>query len=340
MKFDKENKKNNILINIFKKNNYKKGDNYKINNLINIQIHIKKKFGKNKKKYKLTLICLCFMIINIFSYIKYKQILIPFFKQPNLLNIYIVTHKDFVNVLSSPVYKILCDEKSVLKKVYNLPIIETNKDNILFPKKRGYGECSKIYPIWKLYKEGILKSKYVGINHYKRIFPFKNNIPDLDKIFKNYDAILKKRFKLGITIREQFNYGHIAKFLNESVDIIKEKFPEYYQYAISLLEKRWGNFCNIFIMKKEDFIKWGDLVFGVLLELDKRYNLTTDNDISKLIIKESKRLNKKVNIPYQSRLEGFLSERISNIFYQRHFKKVYEIPTLNGRFIYQKNPKF
>ena len=158
-------------------------------------------------------------IINIFSYLKNKQILIPFFKQPTLLNIYIVTHKDFVNVLSSPVYKILCDEKSILKKVYNLPIIETNKDNILFPKKRGYGECSKIYSIWKLYKEGILKSKYVGINHYKRIFPFKNNIPDLDEIFKNYDAILKKRRQFRNTIREQFNYCHIAKFLNESVDI-------------------------------------------------------------------------------------------------------------------------
>ena len=93
-------------------------------------------------------------------------------------------------------------------------------------------------------------------------------------------------------------------------------------------------------MKKEDFIKWGDFVFGVLLEFDKRYNLTTDNDISKLIIKESKRLNKKFNVLYQSRLEGFLCERIGNIFYQRHFKKVYEIPTLDGRFIYQKDPIF
>jgi hypothetical protein len=88
-------------------------------------------------------------------------------------------------------------------------------------------------------------------------------------------------------------------------------------------------------MKKEDFIKWGEFVFGVLLELDKRYNLTTDNDISKLIIKEAKKLNKKLNIPYQSRLEASLSERIGNIFYQRHFKKVYEIPTLDKSFIYQ-----
>ena len=76
-------------------------------------------------------------------------------------------------------------------------------------------------------------------------------------------------------------------------------------------------------MKKEDFIKWGEFVFGVLLEFDKRYNLTTGNDISNLIIKEGKKINKTLNIAYQSRLEGFLSERIGNIFYARHFKKAY-----------------
>jgi hypothetical protein len=276
-------------------------------------------------------------MINIFSYLKNKQISNPFYEPPKLLNIYIVTHKDFINILSSPVYKILCDEKSKLQLKYNIPIIETNKDNILFPKRRGYGECSKIYPIWKLYKKGILKSKYVGINHYRRIFAFKNNIPDLDEIFKNYDVILRIRSRFKYTLREQFNGGCIAKFLNESIDIILEKFPVYYQYAINVLEQKWGNFCNVFIMKKEDFIKWGEFVFGVLLEFDKRYNLTTDNDISNLIIKEAKKLNKTLNIAHQSRLEGFLSERIGNIFYQRHFKKAYEIPTLEKRFIYELN---
>ena len=32
---------------------------------------------------------------------------------------------------------------------------------------------------------------------------------------------------------------------------------------------------------------------------------------------------------YQSRLEGFLSDRISGIFYEKHFQKIYEIPVIN-----------
>jgi hypothetical protein len=159
------------------------------------------------------------MIINIFSYLKNKQILTPFFKHPTLINIYIATHKDFVNILSSPVYKILCDEKSILKQVYNLSIIETNKDNILFPKRRGYSECSKIYSIWKLYKKGILESKYVGINHYRRIFPFKNNIPDLEEIFKNYDVILKKR-----------NSRKISRILSICKKSFRKKMGKFLQY--------------------------------------------------------------------------------------------------------------
>ena len=316
--------------------NHKKRDKYSTNNLINnIQASIKKK----KNIFKFILICLflifimiimailAILSINIYSQKNNKEKLFPFIRPQEFLNIYISTHKDFVNNLTSPIYKILCDEKSELKQEYNLTIIETNKNNILYPKRVGYSEGSKIYYIWKLYKEGNLNSKYVGFIHYRRIFPFKNNIPDLDEIFKNYDAIIKSRFVYEVTVREHFNEHHIGHFLNESLEIIREKFPEYYQYALNFLEKKYANFCNIFIMKKEDFIKWGEFVFGVLIEFDRRYNLTTDKDIRKLIIKEAS--NKPLDINFQRRLQAYLSERISNFFYERHFKKIYEITTLD-----------
>ena len=84
-------------------------------------------------------------------------------------------------------------------------------------------------------------------------------------------------------------------------------------------------------MKKDDFIKQGEFLFGVLLELDRRYNLTTNEDIQNLLKEEIKRSNKlKMDLlNYQMRLEGFLSERISGIFYEKHFQKIYEIPVVN-----------
>ena len=130
---------------------------------------------------------------------------------------------------------------------------------------------------------------------------------------------------LGKSIYQHFKEHHIIHFLDESIDIIKEKFPDYYPYAHIALSKTWANFCNIFIMKKDDFIEWGEFVYGVIFELDRRYNLTSDDDIKNLITEEMKKYKVKYTIEYQSRLEGFIIERLSIIFYDKQFTKKHEM---------------
>ena len=242
------------------------------------------------------------------------------------VNLFISTHKDFTNkVLDNPAYKIICDDLTQLKNNYSLEIIPTDKNNILYPKRRAYGECAKMYYIWTLYKAGNISTKYVGFAHYRRVFEFKNNIPDLHAIFLKHDVILPHIAKLDENLYDQFRRNHIVHFLDESMDIIQEKFPEYYPTAVQTFSKKTMYFCNIFLMKKEDFIKWGEFVYGVVLELDKRYNLTSDEDIKKLITVEFNKYKPEYNIDYQSRLEGFLIERLSNVFFRKRFKKTYEI---------------
>ena len=65
-----------------------------------------------------------------------------------------------------------------------------------------------------------------------------------------------------MTIYQQFADCHYVSFLDECVDIIKEKYLEYF-------------------------------VFGILLEQDKKYNLKTDDDIKNLIIKREGKKSKK-----------------------------------------------
>ena len=67
-------------------------------------------------------------------------------KNETIVNLYISTHKDFDNkLIVNPNYKILCDDRSQLKNNYSIEIISTNTSkNILFPKRIGYGEGSKI----------------------------------------------------------------------------------------------------------------------------------------------------------------------------------------------------
>ena len=90
-----------------------------------------------------------------------------------------------------------------------------------------------------------------------------------------------------------------------------------------------SNYCNIFIAKKDDFIKFGEFVFGVLFELDRRFNLNTDDDIKKYVIKIANESKRTINVDYQARQEAFAMERIGNIFYDHHWKKRYELRTVS-----------
>ena len=240
-----------------------------------------------------------------------------------LVNFYISTHKYFPNEIKNrSYYTILCDRKNQLKNKYALDIIETCNDNELYPKNIDYSECSKIYYIWKKYKVGEISSEYVGFFHYRRVFPFKNRVPDLIEIFSNYDVILHKELNLRMTIREHFDKYHFVEFLDEVLDIIKNNFTDYYQTALKSFIRTNFNICNIFIMKQEDFIKYGEFLFGVLMEFDKRHNLNTDEDLKNFVIQEINKTGKKnFRVNYQRRVEAFLSERISQIFYDYHFKK-------------------
>ena len=166
-------------------------------------------------------------------------------------------------------------------------------------------------------------------NKINRIFHFQNHVPNLNKIFTKYDVIINRESNLKKSIKDQFSYFHCGNLLDEVVEIIKNNFPEYYSTAINTLNRTSLSCCNIFIMKKDDFIKYGEFVFGILMEFDRRHNLTNDEDIQNFIKTEFKKLGKnKYNIFYQSRHEGFILERISNIFYAHHFKNKYQIAAI------------
>ena len=240
---------------------------------------------------------------------------------------FIITHKDFKQNITGNFFKIVTDDATTLKLNYKIGLIYSKDNNPLYPKKISYGEISKMYYIWKNYRP---LPKYVGFNHYRRYFRLGDNTPDLDVIFKNYDVILNNAANMrSLTIMQQFKKFHTEYALDEAIEIIKNIKPEYYETALKTMNSSIVYFCNLFVMKSEDFLKWGEFVFPILFEYDKRHNLNNDSDVEKYILKEwGKYEKKKLNINYQRRLGGFLAERLSNIFYNHHFKNKYEVNVL------------
>ena len=256
----------------------------------------------------------------------------------NNINIFIMTHKDFYNNLKNQIYKIVADSPNQLKTKYDLKVIYANKGKI-FNKSEAYGEMAKLYYIYELYKNGNLSSKYIGLNHYRRYFQFLDDIPDFDKIFKNYDIILNAKCTLHNNLETQYCTTHICKSLHEVIKILKEIKPEYYRTAIESLKSKEIYDCNLFIMKKEDFFKYCEFIYDILFEYDRRHNFTCQKDIINYV----KNYFPKENISYQMRLEGFLSERLSTIFFKHNFKKIKIFPIItiyNNLYINEERNKF
>jgi len=234
------------------------------------------------------------------------------------LKIFIMTHKDFDNIRFDPVYNIVVNDKTELKNNYSLNIIYANEGK-LYNMSRAYGEMSKLYYIYQLYKNETISSKYIGLNHYRRNFVFKDNIPYIEYIFKKHDVILTKQMNLHTSIRKQFCLNHICRHYDEMINIIKEIKPEYYKTAKRISRGRKFYIGNIFIMKKEDFFKYCNFMFDILFEFDKRNSFNSDNDVLEYM---KKIYDNSTIYYYQSRLEGFLSERLSNIFFNKYFKRI------------------
>ncbi len=242
------------------------------------------------------------------------------------LDIFIFTHKTPKFIPSNKCYKMValeCDKDKVncnLEKI----VCDSSKDNI-FNFERAYSEGSRIYYLWKNYP---LK-EYVGTAHYRRFFDFIDNIPNLDNLFKTYDAILPK-FDLWTTVKNQYTLNHNLKDLNKIIEIINEYYPEYSDAAKTFIDG--DNFipCNIFIMKKEMFNEYCEFVFGVLDKYNAIMGFENDLDVFNWVINHfedytSNRVGMLYSIPYQARIQSFLLERISNIFYNKKIKNPYMV---------------
>lgn len=192
----------------------------------------------------------------------------------------------------------------------------------LLKMEHSYSEGARIHYLWKHYP---LKD-YVGTAHYRRFFKY---IPNIEEILDKYDAILPK-FNLGWeSILKNYKYCHNEEDLLKCIDILKEKFPEYADDADYVLSHDYFIPCNIFILKKEMFCSWCEFVFGILGEFDEQMGFKTDLDVYNHVVNNmDKYVDGKGGLPnsstaYQSRVQAFLMERLSTIFFHKNAKNPY-----------------
>lgn len=163
--------------------------------------------------------------------------------------------------LSNEVYEWLCQ---------NMEGDDTG-DNIS-NKNRYLNETTATYWAWKNYNE-IGNPDFIGLNHYRRFF--KINYSRLDNYLEKYELIYlaKPAFKEGCykhykenSTSHNYNEDGIDKLINTYKLLYPDDFDNFIRY---LKEPNDGGFMNMFVMKKEDFFTYCNLVFPVVKELEK-----------------------------------------------------------------------
>ncbi|MCF0125056.1 MAG: DUF4422 domain-containing protein [Clostridia bacterium] len=184
-------------------------------------------------------------------------------------------------------------------------------DNISL-KNPNYCELTGLYWAWKN-----LDADYVGLAHYRRHFTLKKqkdkwgsvlSTEQCSKLLSEVDIILPKPRNYFIETNEsQYLHAHHRDGWDLMCDYIETKYPTYVPALNKMKKSSVGHRFNMFIMKKEllnDYCTW---LFDILFHVEKNLNLDGYN-------------------VYESRIFGFLSERLLDVWIDTNCIKYIEIP--------------
>lgn len=202
-----------------------------------------------------------------------------------------------------------------------------NEGDNISDKNPHFCELTCHYWAWKNLKNVDI----VGLNHYRRYFDFQKKwpqfsadkrfittedflkkgyvFPNLEELLGKYDIILPVARHWRVSNTQQYGEYHIAKDWEILRQIIKERSPKYipaFEKTMDHSNKSVG--YNMFITHWKYFDAYSEWLFDILFEVERRIPPIDD--------------------PIQSRIYGYMSERLINIFCEHHHLTIKNIPLI------------
>jgi len=202
-----------------------------------------------------------------------------------------------------------------------------NEGENISSKNPHFCELTCHYWAWKNLKDVDI----VGLNHYRRYFDFKQKwpqfsadkhfistdkflkqpyiFPNLEEMLQKYDIILPVARHWRVSNTQQYAEYHIAKDWEMLRQIIKELSPQYipaFEKTMDHSNKSVG--YNMFITHWKHFNAYSEWLFEILFEVEHRVH--------------------PINDPIQSRIYGYMSERLINVFCEHHHLRIKHFPLI------------
>ncbi len=232
--------------------------------------------------------------------------------------IYLAYHKPSTLIASDNLRPIHVGRAGAAQPLLNMIGDDTGEN--ISQSNGKYCELTALYWAWKNDQD----SSHIGLMHYRRLLDFsgehlseqtENFVPELDvdsytestqnwlkEESDNYDIVLPAYHTMGLSIRDNFSKGHKPQDLDIAVNKIKELYPDYTECLEETLEDKKILLANMSLMRRDIFDKYCEWVFDIIQHVDsadidrKHYNM------------------------YQSRVLGFISERLFTVFIRKYLK--------------------
>lgn len=168
-----------------------------------------------------------------------------------------------------------------------------------------YSELTGVYWIWKNFT-GI---DYVGVCHYRRYLVNENDRAFTESeymdILNEYDIITTKQLRLNCDYYDGYAANHHIKDLIATGEVIKEKYPEYYEVFDKTVHSNYTYFGNICVTSKALFDEYASWLFSIFFEVQKRIEIDSYDD-------------------YHKRVFGFISEILLLVWVKAKGLRPYE----------------
>lgn len=253
------------------------------------------------------------------------------------IRIYVCHHKKWEYLSNNVITPIQVGRKISDTILENM--IGDDTGNNISDLNREWCELTALYWIWKN-----TDHDYTGLMHYRRYLSFNEHSTedqhisqinadiihyngwtqeDLQKFFLNYDIATTPTYEihppflpeLKRTAYVHYSEEHYKNDIDTTLQIIKEKFPEYYIQSLKCMNQKSTICCNISVMRRDIFNKYCEFIFNILFEVEKIITINYENS-------------------YQRRVFGFLAERLTNIFIEHIRNTDKKINILNNRMVY------
>lgn len=181
-------------------------------------------------------------------------------------------------------------------------------------KNPTFCELTGLYWAWRN-----LDADYIGLCHYRRHFRGKSGKDKWDCILtqaqveallKDIDVLLPKRRNYYIeTAYSQYIHAHPAEGLDLALSLAAAQGPQYEKAVETVKNRTWVHIYNMFIMKRDIFDGYCQWLFDILFTVERQLDISNYS-------------------AYDSRVFGFLGERLLDVYLEANGIPYKEVPVM------------